>query len=393
MSYRSSIIYGWKAKIVNLRIFLFELALSRIIFDNFIHALLTIKRLQNFHHKIHKASSFSKYIKSGSQYFWSTDYCGYPSEGLKSLFQSEFLRFGHLKKNKIDSQPNLQTVIWGITNRCPLSCKHCYEWENIACKDSLDLENLKILLDIFRVNGIRHIQFSGGEPLVRFDDLAELVRVSSSTADCWLLTSGFGFTQQKAMVLKESGLKGVQISLDHWDDHLHNEFRNNDLSYQNVIEAVHNCLEAGIMVSLSLCATTEFVSEDNLMKYADLAKDLGVQFIRILEPRSVGKYAGQNVDLKRYQVELLSDFSTLINENPRYKDYPIVSFYGYHQRKMGCFGAGDRYIYVDPNGAVHACPFCRGSVGNLLEESFPVLIEKLRTKGCHQFRVGITSPK
>ena len=81
----------------------------------------------------------------------------------------------------------------------------------------------------------------------------------------------------------------------------------------------------------------------------------------------------------------LTDFAIRMNSNPLYKDFPVVAFFGYHQRKLGCFGAGNRYVYVDPNGNLHACPFCRGEVANVLEVPFPVIIEKVKSIGCHQF--------
>jgi homospermidine synthase len=50
-------------------------------------------------------------------------------------------------------------------------------------------------------------------------------------------------------------------------------------------------VKLGIMVSLSLCATREFVTEGNLETYAKLARQLGTHFIRILEPRQVGCFS------------------------------------------------------------------------------------------------------
>jgi len=152
-----------------------------------------------------------------------------------------------------------------------------------------------------------------------------------------------------------------------------------------VMSAINNCLSESMMVSLSLCATREFVTETNLMKYATLARNTGVHFIRILEPRAAGKFARQKVNLDPHQIALLSDFAIRLNTDPQYHEFPIITFYGYHQRLVGCFGAGNRYIYIDPNGDVHACPFCRGKMGNLLNESFNDIITKLQNTGCHEF--------
>jgi MoaA/NifB/PqqE/SkfB family radical SAM enzyme len=82
---------------------------------------------------------------------------------------------------------------------------------------------------------------------------------------------------------------------------------------------------------------------------------------------------------------MLSEFALKMNSDPKYREFPIVAFPGYHQRQMGCFGAGNRYVYVDPNGNIHACPFCRGKIDNILELPFANILEKARKIGCHQF--------
>jgi MoaA/NifB/PqqE/SkfB family radical SAM enzyme len=381
----AKLISGWRAELIRIKVrsFIVRVALNQ--YRSPIRAMREMKKLVQLRSKVNGSISILKFIKSGDQFFWNADYCGYPSENLRTLLHKEFKRNQQQVADGLNNTQGLQTLIWGITNRCPLSCQHCYEWDNIALADKLDLVSLKKILTIFRENGLRHIQFSGGEPLSRFNDLIELTKEASPDMDCWILTSGFGLSADKALALKKAGLRGAQISLDHWDAEQHNNFRNNNRSYEMATDAARNCLNAGIMVSFSLCATREFVSENNLMKYANLAKGLGVNFIRILEPRAVGKFSNVKVALATEQVELLSDFAKRLNADKHYKDYPIVTFFGYHQREMGCFGAGERYVYIDPNGDVHACPFCRGRMGNLLEESFTGIIERVKTVGCHLF--------
>ncbi len=288
-------------------------------------------------------------------------------------------------KNNISPIPQ-QTIIWGITNRCALKCHHCYDWDNIDEKDHLSIDQLRQILAKIELQGIRHIQLSGGEPLVRFGDLISIIQEGSARIDFWLLTSGFGLTAEKVHLLKESGLKGVQISLDHWEESAHNHFRNNPKSFEWALKAAENCRKAGIMVSLSLCATREFVSEDNLEAYAKLAVNMGAHFIRILEPRQAGRFTFKKVQLDDQQIDLITRFMIRVNNDPAYKKYPFVTFFGYHQRTMGCLGAGNLYLYIDANGDFHACPFCRGSVGNALDYSFNEAIGRLRKKGCHVFK-------
>jgi MoaA/NifB/PqqE/SkfB family radical SAM enzyme len=353
-------------------------------YRNPVKAYKELKRLQQIN-RDRTGNIIVKVARLGNRYYFTTDYPGYPSQNLKGVLRQEFLSDGDLPK-----QITLRTIVWGITNRCPLACSHCYEWDNIDNKDSLDFESLRQILATFKQNGIRHLQISGGEPLARFNDLVGLVREASPDMDCWLLTSGYGLTAEKAAALKEAGLVGAQISLDHWEEKKHNLFRNNDKSYAMVMAAIRNCASAGIVVSLSLCATKEFVSEENLMKYADLAKDNGAQFLRILEPREAGKFSGSDVRLREEQIDQISRIVIKLNSDPRFRDYPIAAFLGYHQRRTECYGAGNRFVYVDPKGDVHACPFCRGSMGNMLTESFEIIVDKLRKRGCRLFEASET---
>jgi len=373
------------------------LAGRRLWFFRFKLRLFILKEAFRFHHHPAKAyrelkmlqqvnrnrtgNIIVKMVRSGRRYYFTTDYPGYPSANLSGMLRNEFAENNNGNVHTLNTAV-LKTLVWGITNRCPLTCAHCYEWDNIDKRDTLDMPALKQLLSIYKSNGLRHIQFSGGEPLARFEELAELVKEASPTMDCWLLTSGYGLTGAKAAALKKAGLTGAHISLDHWDEDEHNKFRNNRQSYMMVMEAIRNCISSGILVSLSLCATREFVTYDNLMKYADLAKKTGVQFLRILEPREAGKFCGREVRLSREQVDLISKFVVTLNTDRQFRRYPIAAFLGYHQRKTDCYGAGNRFLYVDPNGDVHACPFCRGSMGNLLDEPYDHIIRRVRQQGC-----------
>ncbi len=102
-----------------------------------------------------------------------------------------------------------------------------------------------------------------------------------------------------------------------------------------------------------------------MLPYISFAKDLGVQFVQILEPRSVGNYEGKNVLLEKKHIEILEEVFTKYNHSPVYKEYPTLLYHGYHQRRVGCF-SGSRSVYVDSAGDVHACPFCHTKSYNII---------------------------
>jgi MoaA/NifB/PqqE/SkfB family radical SAM enzyme len=334
---------------------------------------------------IHENYGEVKAVKAGSRYYWSSSVPGWPSEAFTVFIRNEFLRIASPENS------SLQTVILGITSRCPLKCEHCYEWENVSERESLTYNELSKIMVKLKQNNLRHIQFSGGEPMARFDDMINLMKEYGEHCDFWINTSGYGLTREKAEIMKKNGMTGAIISIDDWDEKRHNAFRNNENSFRWAAEAVKNCSEAGLVVSLSLCPGKDFVTKENLEKYMEYAKSIGAGFIRILEPRPVGRYSGRDVRLTDKQIRIIDDMVILYNNKRKYRDYPIFQFPGHHQRKKGCLGAGYRYIYIDPKGNFHACPFCRNPLGSAVEESIESGIMRAREAGCHAFKQVVLS--
>lgn len=205
------------------------------------------------------------------------------------------------------------------------------------------------------------MHFSGGEPLVRFHDMLELLKSAQKGTDIWVITSVYHLTLEKAQQLKDAGLVGIAVSIDHPHQDKHDMFRGLVGSYEWAIKAARNARKAGLALSLNICATKEFVSAENLFEYARLAHELDASFIQILDPRAVGHYAGKAVDLEPSHIKVIEDFADMLNYDAAFRNWPINTYHGTHQRNVGCFGAGSRFLYVDTDGDMHACPFCQKS--------------------------------
>jgi MoaA/NifB/PqqE/SkfB family radical SAM enzyme len=381
----SKIIKGLKADLVRMRIISDIIFLGILYLKNPLKSFKVLARINAKRKTVHGLRTVRKYIKSGDRYFFSDDIPGWPSAAFNGYFRSEIIRASGLNGVRIP----LSTVFLAITSKCPMRCKHCYEWNNISRNEYLTLENLKEIIRKIKDYGAYHIQLSGGEPLERMDDLTFLTSYSNGDADLWLNTSGFGLTYERALSLKKAGLTGAEISLDHWDENEHNSFRGNDKSFFWVRESVKNCRKAGILTNLSLCATKEFVSYDNLTKYSDLAMRWKVNFIRILEPKEAGRYVGKEISLSKEQILILEEFFQKSDSPDQLPEYPIISYPGYIQRRIGCLGAGNRYLYIDSKGDIHACPFCHQSVGNALTNRIEDAVTVLKTIGCHEYKTNI----
>jgi len=352
--YDMQILKGWKRKWVDIKAGLHILKLGIKNYGSLTKAVKVLKALYLLKKSI-LGGIQTKIIKVDGKYYHYLYAPGYPSKAFDDYIEGEFHRILPVKK-----KTNILTfIIFAITKKCPLQCEHCFEWNNLNKSEAFNLAELKAVISKFQKDGIAQFHLSGGEPMVRINDLVQVVASGEKRSEFYVLTSGFNFTAANAKTLKQAGLTGVVISLDHFDPEMHNAFRGFNNSFDEVMTAVHNAQEQNLVIVLSVCVTRAFTTWNNLMQYAELAKKLKVCFIQLLEPKAIGHYEGKDVFLDESHFDLLNKFYLTLNFDPSYNSYPVVIYHGYHQRRVGCFSGGNRTLYIDTEGYVNACPFCQ----------------------------------
>lgn len=359
-----------------IRLRLAWLALRHI--PNPLKALRALRQLAKTRRYYMGDYALRKVAKSGGRYFYDLNTPGWPSLAFDQYHLAELNRIEPFQEKPLA----LKVLLLAITKKCALQCEHCFEWDALNGKEKLSMENLKTVIRKFQANGVAQVQFSGGEPLLRMPAMLELLASAAPGTDFWVITSGHRLTPENALALHNAGLTGVTISLDHFTPHLHNQFRGFAGAFEWVEQAAANARKAGLLISLSLCATRSFTTEDNLMAYMRLAHKLGASFVQVLEPKAVGHYTGQEVGLTAAQQQLLDAFYVKMNYDSRYHHLPVLVYHEYHRRRAGCTGAADRYVYVDTDGELHACPFCRKTFGSAYGTDLDNDLLRLRQQGC-----------
>ena len=249
-----------------------------------------------------------------------------------------------------------------MTRKCGLDCEHCFEWEALNQAESLGDEDLFFIIQRVIDLGAGQIVLTGGEPLNRFGTLIRILDLfRDSGVDFWINTSGVGFSEERAIELKRHGLTGIVVSLDHHVESEHDRFRGRRGCYRAAVFAAGLAHEQGLVTALSLCPTNDFISTENLDAYMDLARDLKVSFVRVVEPKAVGRYAQSEVALTGGNQRLLELLSERFDGHRReLRSFPIINYPDYSKRREGCVG-GKRYLYVDMEGNVSPCPFCKAT--------------------------------
>lgn len=293
--------------------------------------------------------------------YWHLNMPGFPSAAFDRVFRAELShRLGQT------SGPGLATAFVAITKKCGLNCEHCFEWASLNRQETLSEEDILVEVNRLISLGVGQIFFSGGEPVNRFRTLIRVLDTfRNSPTEFWIITSAMGLTENRIKELKSVGLTGIMFSLDHYDPNEHDRFRGRIGCHQNALSSARTARDCELATALSLCASNKFISEPFLDAYLGLARRLGVGFVQVLEPKPIGRYAHADVALTCENRKLLeATFERIRRGAKRYRGYPIVSYPDYYRRLNGCIG-GKRFIYIDTDGQVFPCPFCKKTSSQL----------------------------
>ncbi len=300
-----------------------------------------------------------------------------------------------IRLKRIEQIKTPTSIVFFITGRCNLRCKHCFYWKELNQKKTeLNLNQIKKITNSFRNS--YGILLTGGEPFLRTDflDICKIlnrkfksVRVATNA---FLPENIYNTVKDTLNQCKFSDFR-VQISID-GPEEIHNKIRGLNSSFKNAIQTLKMLkklekdfknfkVEVGITVS-----KVNYKHVEDLIKYLlrfrvpidflltrgcnygvyGLSKDISTQinpkeavFISIKELESFYKNIVKLNDNSDYKFltkyhQLLLEYSIYMLKNKK----KIVKCYA---------GKVDGVIYED--GAVSLCELTK-PIGNLAETNY-----------------------
>ena len=284
-------------------------------------------------------------------------------------------------------------AIWNFTNRCNLSCMHCYSKADLDAVDTLTTEKIIETLPKLKANGVKFLIFSGGEPLTR-KDLYEIAdKCKEIGIITYLSTNGLYVGKKNAKKIIDT-FNYVGISID-GSEKTHDYFRGLDGSFRESMKAVKllNSFE-GAKVGIRFTITKE--TYDDLEFIFDLAEKENIPKVYV----SHLVYSGRGLDnlemdLSKEQRRTAVEF--ILNKAFEYresgKDIEIVTgnmeqdailfleLFGkkYPDLKQemkdrliswGGNSAGRKLLNIDSEGNVKPDPFFPETIGNIFDSDF-----------------------
>lgn len=172
-----------------------------------------------------------------------------------------------------------------ITDRCNLRCRYCMpngiEW--IPMDQILSYEEIELICKQAVKLGIRKFKITGGEPLVRKGcvDFIRRLKQIPEVEQVTMTTNGI-LLSEYIQGLKESGLDGVNISLDTLDREKYRQITGFD-KLTEVLKSLEDAINAGIRVKINVVLQKE-VNDREWKDLVLLAKrhPVDVRFIELM---------------------------------------------------------------------------------------------------------------
>ncbi len=224
-----------------------------------------------------------------------------------------------------------------ITDVCNFKCGYClpngYRIDKNDTRKFLHLDEIKRLAKSFAELGVLKVRITGGEPTVRKDfyDILKVLKIDSGIKKVSITTNGYQLNK-KAKYLVESGLDGINISIDSLKRETFKNITSHD-RLPEILDGIKNLQDLGfknIKINAVLLNGINSSKEDFEM-WSDFIKvnEIDFRYIELMR-------TGDNLDyFNKYHVS-----------SKVFKDYLINNNWIFQTRGRD---AGPALNYIHPN--------------------------------------------
>jgi MoaA/NifB/PqqE/SkfB family radical SAM enzyme len=241
-------------------------------------------------------------------------------------------------------------IVVELTNRCNLSCGHCFSGRH-GGRDDLPLPVLRRILDEAKAHGFDDLSFTGGDPTVH-PQFFEIVRLTSEAAYRFgMVTNGWNFAKIYTKLLPyRERLSVLTFSLDGATAEVHDELRGNG-SFRRVMQAASVCVAESLPFSVNMVLTAH--NRHQMERMTKLAAGLGGRGLRFGHLMPTPLTAQQGLDLSPQQRREVESEIFRLRER---SDFPVALAPGYHSEDLfPCDPLALREVNVDCRGNLSKC--------------------------------------
>ncbi len=262
------------------------------------------------------------------------------------------------------------------TSSCNLKCTGCWAADYKKNSD-LSYEKLDEILRDARKMGIMDILMSGGEPMMRKDDILRLCR-KHNKLNFAMFTNATLIDEAFADEMVKLGNLNAFISIEGFEEDT--DFRRGKGTYQKVLAAMKILKDRDIGFGFSACYHSKNYKTIASDEFLDFIREQGAWFGWLFNYFPIGSDADVSLCCSAEQrAHVLEKVAAYSKKNK----FSIIDFANSGHKAIGCVAAGNDFAHINSNGDVEPCAFCHYSDVNINDMS---LEDALRSPFFKKFR-------
>lgn len=243
---------------------------------------------------------------------------------------------------------------WGITQRCNLKCKHCYNSSGAPAKNELSLEEAKGYVNKLVKGGILSINYGTGESnlLPYFWDLVAYVHSKGIMQG---LTTNGSSINYKTIIQAKQYLNDVDVSLDYVSPEKHNAFRGKKDAWDWAINALDLLKKHQVSFSIVTCLHSENSTKETIDQFIELCREYNCEW-RINWYKPTGR--GKDNDLLKLDPRVVYEiFAYIIGKTDLVAlPDPLFAALLHVNEREGC-PCGKTSFRITPSGKIVPCVY------------------------------------
>lgn len=286
------------------------------------------------------------------------------------IVNTSLIGSGRQDKAKEEHKCNIPwAILMDPTSACNLHCTGCWAAE-YGNKLNMSYETLNDIIRQGTEIGTFMYIFSGGEPLVRKDDI---IHLCEAHPDCMFLAFTNGTLIDEKFADEMLRVKNFvpAISIEGFEEAT--DFRRGNGTYQAVMRAMDILREKKLVFGASCCYTSKNIDSLSSEEYIDHLIAKGAKFAWFFHYMPVGNDAVPELLPTPEQREIMVH---RIREYRNTKPIFTIDFQNDGEYVQGCIAGGRRYLHINANGDIEPCAFIHYSDSSIYKKT---LLEALKS--------------
>ncbi|MBW7573596.1 radical SAM protein [Caproiciproducens faecalis] len=271
-------------------------------------------------------------------------------------------------------------IPWAIlmdpTSACNLHCKGCWA-ADYGNKMNMSFETLDSIIEQGKKLGTYMYIYSGGEPLVRKNDIIKLCEKHN---DCEFLAFTNATLIDETFADEMLRVKNFvpAISVEGFEEAT--DFRRGEGTYQAVVRAMEILKEKKLPFGISCCYTSKNTDVIGSEEYFDDMIAKGAKFAWFFTYMPVGADAVPELMASAQQREFMYH---QIRKFRQTKPLFTMDFWNDGEYVQGCIAGGRCYLHINANGDIEPCAFIHYADSNIKDKT---LLEAYQSPLFMQYR-------